>query len=181
MTLVRFEGQPARRLAGRGLGVMVVAVAIGQAGCSHPPAVPAEAAAETPRLVAIHGFNYTDAYIDQFWVSVDGATKVRVTAPRAASGRTVCCLALRRNGPLPEQLQVAWARVVDGREHWCSRTVRIERHAVEQPDALAVHFLPDDRVEVTTAQGYPRLTRSVATVSPVEGDKAECRTGGTDN
>jgi hypothetical protein len=184
MTHVTFEGQPAARRVRRGLSALALIAAIGQAGCSHPTAAPgaesapAASADETPRLLAIHGFNYTDAYIDQFWVSVDGVVKVRVTAPRAANGQAACCLALRRDAPLPERLQVGWARVVDGRERWCSRTVRIERHAVEQPNALAVHFLSDDRVEVATARGYPRLTRPVATVSPAEGDKAQCATGG---
>jgi hypothetical protein len=178
MTHVTFERQPAARRVRRGLSALALIAAIGQAGCSHPPAAPAASADETPRLLAIHGFNYTDAYIDQFWVSVDGVVKLRVTAPRAANGQAACCLALRRDAPLPERLQVGWARVVDGRERWCSRTVRIERHAVEQPNALAVHFLSDDRVEVATARGYPRLTRPAAAVLPAEGDKAECRTAG---
>lgn len=173
--------KPAARRARKGIGTLALAAVIGQAGCSHPPAAPPASADETPRLLAVHGFNYTDAYIDQFWVSVDGAVKVRVTAPRAASGQVGCCLALRRDAPLPEHLQVAWAQVVDGRERWCSRTVQIERHAVEQADALAVHFLPDDRVEVVTARGYPRLTRAVAAALPAEGDKAECRLGSTNN
>ncbi|HEY0821839.1 MAG TPA: DUF3304 domain-containing protein [Rhizobacter sp.] len=185
MTHRTFEGPPAARRACRGLGTLALVAAIGQGGCSHTPAAPAPGSApadETPRQLAIHGFNYTDAYIDQFWVSIDGSEKLRVTPPRAASGRTACCLALRRDTPLPERLQVAWARVVDGRERWCSSTVRIERHAAEPPNALAVHFLPGDRVEVATAQGYPRVTRPTAAASPAEGaNKAECRTGGTEH
>jgi Protein of unknown function (DUF3304) len=119
--------------------------------------------------LTISGYNYTNRYIDQFYVNGEGGANMD---SGGASGG-VCCIGWRVGTPLPQTLRVRW--VAGG----CMQTVtnsagesrQEPRHFYKEKDVvfggpvpddpgyLEVHFYPDEHIEIalTTLSSDPRL------------------------
>jgi hypothetical protein len=126
-----------------------------------------------PHALGIVGYNYTDRYIDQFYVDEQGGGNVDVSGEIGGGGGIVCCIAWRDGTPLPQTVHVRW---VDG---GCMKTLtdsdgysfKVPSHRFKELDAqltgpippkpayFEVHFYPDGHVElaVTGAMSDPRV------------------------
>ncbi len=119
-------------------------------------------------MLGITGYNYTDRYIDGFSVNGQGGTNMG--AHTNGSGEA-CCIVWRPGTALPVPMFVEWTYG----ENQDLRTGQIykprETHRVEvelkgpvpqNPTVFAVHFYPNNTVQVEVAEDYPkpRLRRS---------------------
>lgn len=125
-----------------------------------------------PVMLAIHSYNYTDRYIDQFTVNGTGGGNVSVSSPTAGGGKTTCCVAYVP-GAAVMKVQVRW---VSGGCTFTSRNmyneeskhtryfykvqdVTVDPKVPAQPESFEVHFYQDGHVEAAIADDYspPRL------------------------
>jgi hypothetical protein len=141
------------------------------------------------RALGIVGYNYTERYIDQFYVDEQGGGNVDVSGEIGGGGGIVCCIAWREGTPLPQTVHVRW---VDG---GCMKTLtdsdgytfKVPSHRFRELDAkltspvppkpayFEVHFYPDGHVElaITETMSPPRLKLNSARAKPTYEDHCE--------
>ena len=123
---------------------------------------------ESKLMLGITGYNYTNRYIDRFSVNGQGGTNLR--AQTNGSGEA-CCIVLRADQELPVKVYVEWTYGIEGDLQTGQVFRQPEtRHAEvdltgpipKDPTIFAVHFYPDNTVQVEVAADYPkpRLKRS---------------------
>jgi hypothetical protein len=123
---------------------------------------------EEPKMLGITGYNYTDRYIDGFSVNGQGGTNMG--AHTNGSGEA-CCIVWRPGTALPVQMFVEWTygerwnhekglKLQDAETHRVE--VELKGPVPQNPTVFAVHFYPDNTVQVEVAEDYPkpRLRRS---------------------
>ncbi|MBX3625682.1 MAG: DUF3304 domain-containing protein [Rhizobacter sp.] len=128
--------------------------------------------------LTIYGYNYTNRYIDQFYVDGQGGGNLDVSTPTSGGGGRVCCISWRDGTPLPQKVKVRWMNAACKR--WVtnssgeSRQVPVpqfvETEAALQgpvpanPRYFEVHIYPDEHIEVaiTAMPSEPRLKLSEA-------------------
>ena len=126
---------------------------------------------EEPKMLGITGYNYSGRYIDRFSVNGQGGGNVLISEGLSGGGGTTCCIVWRPGTALPVPMFVEWTYG----ENQDLRTGQIykprETHRVEvelkgpvpqNPTVFAVHFYPDNTVQVEVAADYPepRIKRS---------------------
>lgn len=151
------------------LGCQPAAQSATPAASSSTPATQSS----TLHTLTIYGYNYTNRYIDQFYVSGEGGGNMDVSTPSAGGSKRTCCMGWRDGTKLPLTLTVRW--VAGG----CMRTVTnsvgesrdVPRHIFKEesatlrgplpaePGYLEVHIYPDEHVEIaiTATPSEPRL------------------------
>jgi hypothetical protein len=123
---------------------------------------------EEPKMLGITGYNYTDRYIDGFSVNGQGGTNMG--AHTNGSGEA-CCIVWRPGTARPVLMFVEWTYGERWNHEKVLKLQDAETHRVEvelkgpvpqNPTVFAVHFYPDNTVQVEVAEDYPkpRLRRS---------------------
>jgi len=160
--------------------------------CACEPAGSAPGAADKasePHALGIVGYNYTDRYIDQFYVNGQGGGNLDVSGQRGGGGGIVCCIGWRDGTPLPQKMRIKW--VAGG----CMKTltdsdgytftaplhtfkeqdVQLTGPVPKNPHYFEVHFYPDGHIEVaiTEMDSDPRLKLSRAREKPTYADHCE--------
>jgi len=123
---------------------------------------------EEPKMLGITGYNYTDRYIDRFSVNGQGGTNMG--AHTNGSGES-CCIVWRPGTALPVPMFVEWTygerwnhekglKLQDAETHRVE--VELKGPVPQNPTVFAIHFYPDNTVQVEVAADYPepRIKRS---------------------
>ena len=127
-----------------------------------------DATKQEPKMLGITGYNYTDRYIDTFSVNGQGGTNMG--AHTNGSGEA-CCIVWRPGTALPVTMVVEWTYGYEKDFDTGQLTRDAETHRAEveltgpvpqNPTVFAVHFYPDNTVQVEVAADYPepRIKRS---------------------
>ena len=119
---------------------------------------------EEPKMLGITGYNYTGRYIDRFSLNGQGGGNVLISEGLSGGGGTTCCIVWRPGTTLPVTMLVEWTYGEDqdlrtGQIYKPRETHRAEVElkgpAPQNPTVLAVHFYPDNTVQVEVAADYP--------------------------
>jgi hypothetical protein len=159
-------------LARSALGLAVLAGPAAADGSSVDRA-PAHPPIPRPVHLSIHGFNYTDYYIDDFTVNSQSGGNVFLSTPTAGGGKTACCVSYYPGRALPFKVKVEWTadpctyfernsanEVFDKtRWQWKEKEVMVHGPIPAEPRHFEVHFYPDGRIEaaITDRDSLPRL------------------------
>ena len=117
-----------------------------------------------PKMLGITGYNYTDRYIDRFSVNGQGGGNVLLSDDADGGGKTACCIVWRPGTALPVTMRVEWTYGMEGDLQTGEVFRQSETHSVEaelkgpipeKPTVFAVHFYPDNTVQVEVAEDYP--------------------------
>jgi len=154
-------------------------LATAAAGCDA--GAPSEASQRTappakPVGLTIAGYNYTNRYIDQFFVNGQGGGNLFVSTETSGGGGGVCCVMYTPGLPPPKTVRVKWQASAclyhykgsDGTPFSRTHSYFKEADAVVDPRVPAhpnnfeVHFYPDGHVEaaITDQISSPRLKLS---------------------
>ncbi|MFC3551860.1 DUF3304 domain-containing protein [Lysobacter cavernae] len=125
-----------------------------------------------PFDLAIHSYNYTDHYIDSFYVNGVWGGNVRVSKATSGGGGGACCVRWYPLLPPPKKYTVRWVAdackhqvevgggVFDNyKQHWKEQEVTLTTPVPARPEYFEVHFYKDGHVEVAITDVYspPRL------------------------
>lgn len=155
------------------LAVAAGLVAACQAG-TPTPQTNATVTAEGPFDLEIRPYNYTDHYIDSFYVDGNWGGNVFVSTPTSGGGGGACCVRWSPWMKVPKIYRVRWVadaciyqeEVGESREvfnsvrHlWKEQDVTLTTPPPAKPEAFEVHFYKDGRIEVAITDTYnpPRL------------------------
>ena len=117
-----------------------------------------------PKMLGITGYNYTGRYIDGFSVNGQGGGNVLISEGESGGGGTACCIVWRPGTALPVTMRVEWTYGEDqdlrtGQIYKPREThqaeVELKGPAPVHPSVFAVHFYPDNTVQVEVAEDYP--------------------------
>lgn len=117
--------------------------------------------------LAIVGYNYTDRYIDSFFVNGQGGGNLGVSWPGSSGQSATCCVNWRDGSTLPKRITVLWVaaycmQVLHGKEGetqtmrqplWKTADVYLNGPVPATPRKLEVHFYRDDRIELAITDG----------------------------
>ena len=135
--------------------------------------------AEQKKMLSITGYNYTNRYIDRFSVNGQGGGNVLLSEDDAGGGKTSCCIVLRSDQELPVKVYVEWTygerwnhikgiKLQDAKSY--SAEVFLEGPTPKDPTIFAVHFYPDNSVQVEVAADYPKPR--ILRTTPITADPA---------
>jgi hypothetical protein len=175
------------------LAVPILAVLLALAGCkpaagplpmvSEAAAAGASAASQPWRKagppkkynLGIAGYNYTNRYIDSFWVEGSWGGNLDVSGPGTIGGGT-CCVAWSDATRLPTTVKVRWVsggcmrQVTNSygesrsvpQHYFTEREVPLKGPLPPEPNYIEVHFYPDGHVEaaITASPSEARLKLS---------------------
>ena len=119
---------------------------------------------EEPKMLGITGYNYSGRYIDRFSVNGQGGGNVLISEGLSGGGGTTCCIVWRPGTELPVPMFVEWTYGIEGNLQTGEIYREPETHRVEvelkgpipqNPTVFAVHFYPDNTVQVEVAADYP--------------------------
>ena len=142
-------------------------------GPPKPPAASEFAAAREPVGLTIYGYNYTNRYIDQFYVNGNAGSNLGVSTPTAGGSKTVCCFTYTPGTPAPKTVTVKWQHgacmyrektsygEIFSSIHSYFKTIEVPVNPKipANPGYFEVHFYPDGHVEaaITEHQSGGRL------------------------
>lgn len=123
--------------------------------------------------LTLHGYNYTDRYIDQYSVNGSGGGNLFVSGPGSSGGGSVCCVR-HVQGTVRRVVTIKWQsdacyysekskfslKKVDQLHSFYKQTdVVVDPKVPENPQYFEVHFYPDGHVEaaITDAVSRSRL------------------------
>lgn len=165
----------------RAMASMVLSVTLAMAvtGCDAREAAPKTPASEfaaprEPVGLTIYGYNYTNRYIDQFYVNGNAGSNLGVSTPTAGGSKTVCCFSYTPGTPAPKTVKVKWqhgaCKYKETKESTYAYThpffktldVPVDPNVPANPSYFEVHFYPDGHVEaaITEHSSPPRLILS---------------------
>ena len=154
---------------------MLLAFAI--AGCNAG----AEGGSTTPRFappakpvgLTITSYNYTNRYIDQFFVNGQGGGNVFVSTPEAGGGKGACCVMYTLGTHPPKTVRVKWQasgctyydvdsggeRYSRGHSFFKEVDAPVDPSVPANPVNFEIHFYPDGHVDAAITDGMspPRL------------------------
>jgi|SRR5882724_3752745 len=123
--------------------------------------------------LTIYGYNYTNRYIDQFYVDGQGGSNLYVSSPKSGGGGGVCCISWTDGTPLPQKVTVRWMnagckkKVTNSNgetsdyvvSFFKEQEVELNGPVPKSPGYFEVHIYPDSHIEVaiTEAPSEPRL------------------------
>jgi len=117
-----------------------------------------------PKMLGITGYNYTGRYIDRFSVNGQGGGNVLISEGESGGGGTACCIVWQPGTALPVTMRVEWTYGIEGDLQTGEVFRQPENHSAEvelkgpipdKPTVFAVHFYPDNTVQVEVAEDYP--------------------------
>jgi hypothetical protein len=128
-----------------------------------------------PVGLTLSGYNYTNRYIDQFYVNGIGGGNLHVSTA-TSGGTNVCCFSYTPGTPAPKTVTVKWqhgaCKYKETKESTYAYThpffktveVPVAPNVPAKPDYFEVHFYPDGHVEaaITEQQSGGRLHLDVA-------------------
>lgn len=123
-----------------------------------------DATKQKPKMLGITGYNYSGRYIDRFSVNGQGGGNVLISEGLSGGGGTTCCIVWRPGTILPTPMTVEWTYGIEGNLQTGEVYREPETHRVEvelkgpvpqNPTVFAVHFYPDNTVQVEVAADYP--------------------------
>lgn len=112
--------------------------------------------------LAIHGYNYTDRYIDSFEVNGQGGGNLSLSDPINGGGGGACCVSWTEGAKLPRKVTIKWTasyctltattsagEVFTRREpFWKIADVEFNGPVPNDPMNFEVHFYRDGKIEV---------------------------------
>jgi hypothetical protein len=141
--------------------------------------------------LTIYGYNYTNRYIDQFYVDGQGGMNLYVSSPTSGGGGGVCCIGWTDGTPLPQTVMVRWVASACMQEVTNSngRTREVPVHTFKEqevelrgpvpkdPGYFEVHFYPDGHIEVaiTAIPSDPRLRLDKSREAPQDVQYPKCK------
>lgn len=108
--------------------------------------------------LTIHGYNYTDTYIDSFTVNGVGGGNLEVSEGINGGGVGTCCASVLADIPLPLTVEIAWNR--EREKPTCKQTVLLSGPVPEDANDFEVHFYLDGTIQVAITS-YPSAARLV--------------------
>lgn len=167
---------PRRSSRGRIEPVLLVVAVIAMVGCNagtEGGATPRPAPSPKAIGLGLSGYNYTNRYIDQFYVNGQGGGNVFVSSETSGGGGGTCCVMYTPGTAPPKTVRVKWqASGCMYRETNSSGEVSrwthsyfkevdaaVHPHVPANPVNFEVHFYPDGHVEaaITEEMSWPRL------------------------
>lgn len=141
---------------------------------SGKPTASEFAASREPVGLTIYGYNYTNRYIDQFYVNGNGGGNLFVSGPGGGGGGSVCCFSYTPGTPAPKTVTVKWqhgaCKYKETKDSTYAYThpffktieVPVNPKIPANPGYFEVHFYPDGHVEaaITEHSSPPRLILS---------------------
>ena len=156
-------------------------LAVSLTACGREPTPPARAevpVATTAVSLTLHGYNYTDYYIDSFEVNGQGGGNLYVSTPDAGGGKSVCCVSWWPGTKLLMKVKIRWVadycmyeernsvgEVSDWTHSiWKEAEVMLTEPPPPKPENFEVHFYRDGKIEVAITDNYspPRLKLEAA-------------------
>ncbi len=122
--------------------------------------------------LTLHGYNYTDHTIPDYWVNGASGVGIRVSSPTTGGSGGACCVRWRIGQKLPVKVHIKWAssvctyyKTVDGEQFprakvfYSERDVWLKGPVPKDPKYFETHFYPDGHIEVAITDHYslPRL------------------------
>ena len=163
---------------------VVAVLVLGFLGACQP-----SASASEPHALGIVGYNYTDRYIDQFYVDGQGGGNLSLSGSRGGGGGIVCCIGWRDGTRLPKKVRVKWVaggcmKTVtssDGYVHpvpvheFKEQDVELTGPVPKKPGYFEAHFYPDGHIEVAITETWsePRLRLDPARKKPTYAESCE--------
>jgi hypothetical protein len=156
--------------------VALALLALAVAGCDaggHNEAAPQAVPIGKPVGLTITSYNYTNRYIDQFFVNGAGGGNVFVSTESSGGGKGTCCVMYTPGLPPPKTVRVRWQasgclyyyKGSDGtpfsrtHSYFKEADAAVDPHVPAHPANFEVHFYPDGHVEaaITESMSEPRL------------------------
>lgn len=125
-------------------------------------------------MLTLHGYNYTDHYIDSYSVNGAGGGNLFISDANSGGGGGACCVLWGVGQRLPVQVHIRWessacvyTKNVDGedferaKQFYSERDVQVTGPIPADPQYFETHFYPDGHIEVAVTDNYspPRLIR----------------------
>jgi hypothetical protein len=123
--------------------------------------------------LTITSYNYTNRYIDEFFVNGQGGGNVFVSTETSGGGKGTCCVMYTPGLPPPKTVRVRWQasgctyygvdsggeRYSRGHSFFKEVDVPVDPNVPANPKNFEVHFYPDGHVEaaITDSMSPPRL------------------------
>ena len=122
--------------------------------------------------LTLMGYNYTDHYIDNYYVDGVWGGNVFLSTEEAGGGKSTCCVKWKKGTKLPVTVRVRWQsdacryikRVDDedfpaAKVFYSEKDVELTGPIPDDPQYFETHIYPDGHVEVAIADEYgpPRL------------------------
>jgi hypothetical protein len=146
-------------------------------GACQAQGVKSDAKAKTPAvgqtvMLTLHGYNYTDHYIDSYSVNGAGGGNLFVSSPTTGGGGGACCVRWLVGRALPVKVHIRWesseclyTKRVDGEDFpraksfYSEADVWLKGPIPADPQYFETHFYPDGHIEVAVTDDYsmPRL------------------------
>jgi hypothetical protein len=156
-----------------GLHALVVVAVSGCDVGGHSGATPQAVPIGKPVGLTITSYNYTNRYIDQFFVNGAGGGNVFVSTESSGGGKGTCCVMYTPGTPPPKTVRVRWQasgctyygvdsggeRYSRGHSFFKEVDAPVNPNAPAHPVNFEVHFYPDGHVEaaITDHISEPRL------------------------
>ncbi|MFC7419200.1 DUF3304 domain-containing protein [Iodobacter arcticus] len=111
--------------------------------------------------LGVHGYNYTDGYIDHFSVNGSGGMNLEVSDASSSGDGTVCCGSVY---PvlIPYKMTVQWTKSSSS-NYWCQQEAILAGPIPANPNYLNVHFYQDGHIEISVSEGtenrFPNMDR----------------------
>jgi hypothetical protein len=141
--------------------------------------------------LGIYGYNYTNRYINQFYVDGQGGMNLSVSTPDSGGGGRVCCIGWTDGTPLPQTVMVRWVASAcmqqvtnssgETREvpvhTFKEQEVELRGPVPNDPGYFEVHFYPDGHIEVaiTATPSDPRLQLDKSREEPQDVQYPKCK------
>ena len=141
--------------------------------------------------LTIYGYNYTNRYIDQFYVDGQGGGNLDVSTPTSSGGGRTCCVGWTDGTSLPQTVTVKWVvsacmkRATNSNGESREVPVHTFKEAVVEltqvvpsnPHYFEVHFYPDGHLEVTVTAmaSEPRLKLDASRQAPEDVQYPKCK------
>ncbi|HEU4621437.1 MAG TPA: DUF3304 domain-containing protein [Burkholderiaceae bacterium] len=115
------------------------------------------------------GMNYTNRYIDQFFVNGQGGGNLFVSTPTSGGGKSACCVGWSTTTKLPVKVKVKWHsggctitevtrsgyQFKTNRSFFKEKEVTFNGPVPNSPKYFVVHIYENDDVEISISDDYP--------------------------
>src|SRR5882724_10871043 len=141
--------------------------------------------------LTIYGYNYTNRYIDQFYVDGQGGGNLDVSTPDSGGGKLACCIGWTDGTSLPQTVKVRWVasacmqkatNSVGETSEYVVHTFKEEQVELRgpvpsDPSYFEVHFYPDGHIEValTATRSDPRVKLDKSRAAPEKVQYPKCK------
>jgi len=173
------------------LAVSVTLMLVCLCGCNAAQPEDSKPNGSKHHMLTIYGYNYTNRYIDQFYVNGQGGSNMDLSTPTAGGGKGTCCVDWTDEVPLPQKVTVRWVvsacmqKVTNsnGRTRevpvhtFKEQEVELNSPVPKDPEYFEVHFYLDDHIEVaiSATPSKPRLKLDPSRADPDDVQYPKCK------